>query len=728
MAVATVLGLVPPLARPDSVGPVAAAVELEEVTVYARRLTPVARVAATVTVIDSQEMAASLVADVKQMVRYEPGLTVGNDPFRFGLDSFAIRGLGGNRVAVEVDQIPAASGFAVGSYSNAGRRFVDLAFVDRVELLRGPASSLYGSDAIGGIVSMRTLRPASLLGGADGYAVRTEAGYASADDGWHAALIGATQAGPGELLAGYVRREGQELDTAADVKPDPRDYTADSALLKYEFTGLGSGPLTLTAEGSQVRQDSSVDAFLGLPGRFVNTTELTGHDEVRRYRLSVDQNLGATAAFDTLDWRAYWQGTDTQQVTFELRKAVPPRTPPLQIDRSFDYNDHMFGADATAVKALAAGSTTHEVVYGFEAAQTRIEERRNGLQTNLTNGSTTVTILGETLPVRDLPITDVTEVGVFAQDEIAASGARWTLVPALRLDYYRLDPKADAIYRADNPHSTAVGLDDYAFAPKLGATWQFSDALHGFLQYAHGFRAPPPEDVNIGLELPLFNIRAVPNPELKSERSDGYEAGLRWQSQAVQATTSVYYNSYRDFIESKVNLGPDPVTHVTLFQSQNVAEARIYGAELSLAVQAESWSPRLAGWSGHLSAAWSRGDDLTRHEPLNSVQPSTAVAGLRYDSPARRWGSELVVTAVDAKQRVDDSRVDLYETDGYVTVDWLLQFNLGHGLALNAGLFNLGNASYIEWADVQGRAANDPLLPYYTRPGRHASVTLHWQF
>ena len=64
-------------------------------------------------------------------------------------------------------------------------------------------------------------------------------------------------------------------------------------------------------------------------------------------------------------------------------------------------------------------------------------------------------------------------------------------------------------------------------APKLGVTYRFSDSLGGFFQYAHGFRSPPPEDVNIGLELPLFNVRAIPNPGLKPEKSNGYEVGLR---------------------------------------------------------------------------------------------------------------------------------------------------------------------------------------------------------
>ena len=73
------------------------------------------------------------------MVRYEPGLSVRSDPFRFGLDTFTIRGMTGNRVAVEVDGIPSAPGFAIGSYSDSGRAFVDLAFVQRIEILRGPA-------------------------------------------------------------------------------------------------------------------------------------------------------------------------------------------------------------------------------------------------------------------------------------------------------------------------------------------------------------------------------------------------------------------------------------------------------------------------------------------------------------------------------------------------------------------------------------------------------------
>lgn len=718
-------------AEPTAAGPVAARAvpqDLETVTVYARRIVPLTRVAAMVSVIRQETIERTLVSDVKQLVRYEPGLSVRSDPFRFGTDTIAVRGVGGNRVAVEVDGIPAAGGFAVGSFADSGRAFVDPAFLERVEVLRGPASSLYGSDAIGGVVAMTTVAPDSLLGEGRDHGLRVSSGYTGVDDGWNAAAIGGARRGATSALLGYVRREGSEPDTAADVTPNPRDYRSESVLAKVEFGAMPGGALLLIAEAARLQQQTSVDAWLRLAGsRFVNTTLLEGDDEQERHRASISQHVVATRAFDAADWRVYLQGTDTRQDTDEQRRAVPPRTPPVAIDRGFRLEDQTVGVEFSAVKAFAAGRVSHTVVYGFEAADSRIEERRDGAQTDLNTGNTTNVILGESFPLRDFPITDVTRVGGFVQDEVMLGDHGWTLIPALRVDYYRLDPRVDGLYRADNPGTEVVGLDDTALAPKLGMTRAFGSGLTAFAQYAHGFRAPPPEDLNIGLELPLLNIKAIPNPNLQPETSDGYELGLRWSGAAGGFSASAYYTDYQDFIESKVNLGRDPVTGVTLFQSQNVAEARIYGAELTVNTEVGDRWPRLEGWRGRLSAAWSVGEDRVNDEPLNSVDPASAVVAVGYEAPSGQWGGELVTTAVSAKNAVDDSRANLYATDGYVTLDLLARYEFGNGVRLNAGVFNLTDADYIEWADVRGRTVGDALIPYYTRAGRSFSVTLHWR-
>ena len=709
-------------------GAVAPEAGLETVTVYARRLVPIAQVAATVTVIPRETIDRTLVTDFRDLVRYEPGLTVRNDPFRFGLDTISVRGVGGNRVAVEVDGIPAAGGFAIGSFSDSGRNFVDPAFVERVEVLRGPASSLYGSDAIGGVMAITTTTPRDLLGGDGTRGLRSEGGYSGADEGWHAVAVGAAEAGAARLLLGYAHRTGNELDSAADVTPNPRDYTSDALLAKAEWRDMPGGPLTLAGEASLIDQQTSIDAFLGLQGtRFVNSTLLEGDDQAERYRLSANQQLVSRAAFDSADWRAYVQGTDTRQDTLEQRRAVPPRTPPVEIMRRFDLQDRTLGAEFTAVKEFDGTSRIHTVVYGFELAQSRLEERRDGQQTDLVTGNSTSVILGESFPLRDFPVSDVTRAGAFVQDELQFGDSGWTLIPALRADYYELEPQPDRLYREDNPSAAPVGVEDFSLAPKLGVTRSFDNGLGLFLQYARGFRAPPPEDVNIGLDLPLFNVRAIPNPDLEPETSDGYELGLRWNVPGVELTASLHYTDYEDFIESKVNLGPDPDSGVTLFQSQNIDEARIYGAELGLDWRVGDQAPALEGWTTRLAAAWTRGEDRVSGEPLNSVDPASAVLSLRYEAPTGRWGSELATTAVAAQNEVDDSRADLYETAGYVTLDLLAHYDFGRGLRINAGVFNLTDAEYIDWSDVRGRVVGDPLIPYYTRPGRNVSVTLHWR-
>jgi hemoglobin/transferrin/lactoferrin receptor protein len=192
--------------------------------------------------------------------------------------------------------------------------------------------------------------------------------------------------------------------------------------------------------------------------------------------------------------------------------------------------------------------------------------------------------------------------------------------------------------------------------------------------------------VNIGLEIPLFNVRAIPNPGLQPETSDGFEIGLRVDNAGRQVSrASLYQNEYRDFIESKINLGVDPTTGVILFQSQNVARARIQGAELTTAVDGAVLAPTLEGWTARLAAAFARGEDLERDKPLNSIDPPDLVLGLRYQSAAARWGVELVTTAVAAQREVDRSHADLYRTDGYVTLDLLADLQLSTRTRLNVG-------------------------------------------
>jgi len=698
--------------------------ELEMVTVVGKISQPLAEVAATVTVISAEDLQTRLAFDPGDVFRDEPGLSVRRDPNRFGYTAITVRGLGGNRVLLETDGVPAPSTFSIGSFSDAGRQFADPELIRRIEILKGPASALYGSDAIAGVVATTTVDPADLLRDGADQALRLRTGYASDS---HVALAGMTAAARFEGLDGMLavtRREGSEMQNAyRDVDANPRDFETDSVLGRTVFHGLG-GPLRLTLGWERQAALTDVDSLELSGGRFANTTFLQGDDSVDAWRFVVDQVLDEPGAFERLEWRLYLLETRFSQITNEERRPVPPATPPLAIHRDFRYEENVAGGELTVARRIDGARGVHRLVGGLELAHTRVVEQRNGLQTNLTTGMTTSVILGEVLPVRDFPISDLSKAGLYLQDEWRPHEGRWTLIPALRADWYFLEPTIDMTYAADNPTQQPVSIQQLSLAPRLGAGFAVTDELMLFFQYSHGFRSQPFEDVNIGLDLPQFNTRAIPNPDLKPEKSDSLEIGARLSGSAVTGSASVYYSRYRDFIESKVNIGRDPETGTTLFQSQNIGKAEIYGAEASLEFDLGAWATTLSGLSGRLSAAWTRGEDVVRDLPINTIDPARGTIGLRYEAPSARWLAQLAVTAVDGVDRVDESRGPLFQPGGFVTIDLTGQWRVSDRLRFNAGIFNLADRSYHEWADVRGRAPGDPLLELYQQPGRNLSVTL----
>ena len=226
--------------------------------------------------------------------------------------------------------------------------------------------------------------------------------------------------------------------------------------------------------------------------------------------------------------------------------------------------------------------------------------------------------------------------------------------------------------------------------------------------------------VNIGFTNLQFGYTAIANPDLKPETSDGLEAGLHYVDDAVYVSLSGYYTRYDDFIESLVVVSQPPQTPLIVFQSQNIAEARIYGAELKTGVDLGALSAAWEGWSLRFAAAWSRGDDETADVPLDSIDPPTATLGIAYERD--RWGTELAGRFVDGKDRVSDPA--LYRQPGYGVLDLYAHWAFAPGARVDAGVFNLIDRKYTAAGDVPLVFATGTNLDRYTSPGRNLAVSL----
>jgi hemoglobin/transferrin/lactoferrin receptor protein len=112
----------------------------------------------TITIIDDEDIQNLFIRDIKDLIRYEPGVSVRNRPTRAGNSSINIRGIEGNRVLIQIDGVRVPD-----IYVNTSRDLVDFESLSKVEIICGPASTLYGSDAIGGVVSFITKDPEDYL-------------------------------------------------------------------------------------------------------------------------------------------------------------------------------------------------------------------------------------------------------------------------------------------------------------------------------------------------------------------------------------------------------------------------------------------------------------------------------------------------------------------------------------------------------------------------------------
>ena len=701
-------------------------VELDPIVVVAsKRPRSLSDVVGQVSLIDADFIERFLVENVDDLLRYEPGLNIESSGTRFGGNAINIRGIGGNRVAIEVDGVPVRDRFAVGSYSDGGRILSETDRIKRLEVLYGPASTLYGSDALGGVMAITTWDPDDLLALGNGksrYSLR--AGYKGAND----SIVGSGLAAWGNDRNGFMFaatwRDGHELDNQApaDTPKDEQDWNSQDYFLRYTHDTQKGNRLRFTLNDYQRDIKTNIDSLLG-NGRFRSTTSLQGDDSDENRKLSFDYQFsnnwgnGVVRVFDV--------NSSTQQLTHEERAAS---SRPVRLERYFQYDQDFRGLELNLFRDISLARSEHHFGVGFEFQRTDSSEIRNGFQQSLIDGSISNVVLGEDLPVRDFPNSHTDELGLFLQDEISLGDGRWELVPAIRYDYYDLEPRPDAIYLEDNPETEVVAINEDNLSPRLGVLYHINEKFGVYAQYVNGFRAPPFEDANIGLDIPLFNIRAIPNPDLKSETSKGLELGLRYMSDSTRLTLALFDTHYDDFIETKARIGIDPESGVLLFQSRNIDQARIYGLDLRLEQDLAAWSETLENWSLNGAAYWSRGENQENDQPLNSVSPPQLVLGISWYSSDGRWNTNLAGTFTAEQDRIDETAGARFHTPSWVTADLTAVWHINDHFDLRAGVYNLTDETYWRWSDVSLFSPDNPMLDLLSRPGRNYSISARFQW
>ncbi|HBC2236381.1 TPA: TonB-dependent receptor plug domain-containing protein, partial [Vibrio cholerae] len=316
----------------------------DEVVVSTTRLnTQITDTAASVAVINASDIEQQMAEDIEGLFKYTPGVTLTTNS-RQGVQGINIRGIEGNRIKVIVDGVAQHNQFDSGnSFLNSSRVDIDTDMVKSVEIVKGAASSLQGSDAIGGIVAFETKDPADILKGRNmgGYA---KLNYSSSDKTFSESIALANKSGDLESLVAYTRRDGQEIQNFGS--PDQQDNNANNLLVKLQYQLNPKHRLEFS--GNYIRNKNDLENL-----EFSGYKNASGTDETTQYQLGIKHIWDAEFSLaDRITWQFDVVGKEETGITDRTSKSNGN----IQ-KKDYLYSDKGFSFDSQLDKSFMVSNT-----------------------------------------------------------------------------------------------------------------------------------------------------------------------------------------------------------------------------------------------------------------------------------------------------------------------------------------------------------------------------------
>jgi hemoglobin/transferrin/lactoferrin receptor protein len=678
-------------------------IHLDDLVVSAnRRETELRYAPAAITLITRQDIERRAGSSVAELLRDVPGVQIDESSIP-GLKRIRIRGEDARRSLVLID------GQETTDHTTYGPpMLIDPALIDRIEVVRGPQSVLYGSRAIGGVINIITKKPVNRP-----FGLEVGGGYDSATHGYAA----------NGLASGTVGNFNYRLFAGRS-----EDYTriTPSGALPNTYFGTGSFDARIGYDDGRHSIALGYDRF-GLSSQSSTPPGTVDGTTFTKFQLDMPQRDREKYSIfyegkNLLPWmqrisaNAYHQTID-RQFTQDVAFNVVQRTTPTRIVLSRDFrhvDTDQLVTDGANLQTDLALLTNNVLVVGMQY-----------LKDNLDRGATRV---GPSVVTNNgIPISR-TNWNVFWGQQAALSSTSlyaqntWSFAPGWQavggLRQYWYNTSLDKSVVIGTPSLDLFRLNSRNDEKLIGSAsllWTPIDPLTLRLGWGQGYIVPTLLQLHTGT---LFGsgVTIRPNPNLVPETSNSYEFGARWIDSKFRFDGTLFHSESQNYITTaSCATVPGVICDTQESTYTNINSAKTWGAEVTAgykivpayevygtvtAMRRQYIYPRLTTWKSGVPAWMGR-------------------TGLRYegqlDSGVTWWWDAYLRGATSTEREESSDRgVSLTAIGGWTTVN--LEFgakwkpNTPTGFTehmLSVALTNIGNVSYrssLEELEQAGRA------------------------
>lgn len=676
LVMAITLALGTPLLSLAAVAEQVKTAEFDEVLVSATRIQEkVSESSRSAAVVGEEQLAEKQGNSVAEVLKTEANINIANGP-RASAQQVEIRGLSGQRVLQTIDGARQNA-----SAGHRGTFFMDPELLSSVEVVRGPASSLWGSGAIGGVVSQNTKSAREMLDEGQSFGGYLKQGYET--NGQRSKSSGAIYGAKGSIdwLLNGSYSDGDNIKAGNDNTLENSASRSRSGLAKFGWQLDEAQRLQLSGRINEIFEAVPSNPATGVS----NSVPLVRRDS-KDSNLTLDYSLAPRGnALLDLDAKFYWNKTDYDEN--RLTKG------------QFDTTEYETLGFSIANRSQWQGL---KLTYGLDGYRDQIETFRDD---SGQSGQRPGNIDGESRVW-----------GAFVAANIAL-GENWSLDPALRYDSFE-----------NESNNLGHSSDDDALSPSLALVWKTAPWLTLSARYDEAFRAPSVEEMYssgthycippIPNFLPngLCNTFEV-NENLKAEKAKNKElkADMRFAELAgndeLALSLSVFRNDVDDFIEQRVT---NPLHGIPRLEQNtrwdNVGKARLTGFELTGKYRINQT---------RLSLSYGQTEGKDRHDGgyLANIPANKLVLDLSQGIMAGDMKLGTRVSYNASQDRVPkDNPVNRYQdyTLWDVYLAWEPAMGTFEGLRVDFAIENIGDEEYIQaWQTLMDQGRNFKLSARY---------------